>query len=553
MRLSWLDSLRLIAGLGAAVALIAYGLAIEEGISDERWLALLGLGWAAAVVAIWPRLPRSWGAFSRSAVKTAFLLTSLFAVVSIQLVRIQVVDQDAIANRTGGDPISGDALQNPRTVNTELARYRGTIYDRDGNVIAGVDIEDGVGYRVYPDPATAYVAGYYSPLQYGLTGLEASYDDELRGVAGGSLFDETLNQLLNRESTGNNLVLTLDQGLQNTAHDLLGNRAGAVVMLEIATGATLVLASNPHYDPTLLTPAPEQDRDAVATYWNSLLEDPASPLVLRATSGQFTPGSTFKTVTAAAAIDSGLAEPSTVYTDDGTLIIDGRGLIENNRPDDSIDQWTLQQGYGFSLNLVFAQLGLDLGASTLTDYAHAFGFDGAPPYDLPVAESQLASSDDFLDRDVAVAETAFGQGQLLATPLQMALVAACIANDGRMMTPYLVESITNDDGDALRSHDPTVWRTPISSASAARMQQMMVAAVTDGFVSGALVPGYVVGGKTGTAETGAGEPHSWFIGFIGDPEPRYAVAVVLEQGGGELGAAVSIGQQMLASAITADS
>jgi peptidoglycan glycosyltransferase len=553
MRPHWLDWFRLAAGLGAATALVAYGLAIEEGISDERWLALLGLGWAAAVVAIWPRLPKSWGAFSRSAVKTAFLLTSLFAVISIQLVRIQAVDQQAIANRTGGDPITGDALQNPRTVNTEIALNRGTIYDRNGNVIAGVVIEDGTGYRFYPDPTTAYVAGYYSPLQYGLTGLEASYDEELRGVAGGSLMDETLNRLLNREPAGNNLVLTLDQGLQTTAHDLLGNRTGAVVLLDVATGATLVLASNPHYDPALLTPADGQSRDDVTAYWNTLLDDPGRPLVLRATSGQYTPGSTFKTVTAAAAIDSGLAEPGDVYTDDGTLVVDGRELIENNRPDDTIDQWTLQQGYGFSLNLVFAQLGLALGAETLTDYAHAFGFNGAPPYDVPVAESQLAGSDDFLDRDIALAETAFGQGQLLATPLQMAMVAACIANDGRMMAPYLVESITNADGDELRSADPSVWRTPISASSAADMQQMMIAAVTDGFVSGALVPGYVVGGKTGTAETGSGDPHSWFIGFIGDAEPRYAVAVVLEAGAGELGAAVSIGQGMLASAMAADS
>ena len=235
------------------------------------------------------------------------------------------------------------------------------------------------------------------------------------------------------------------------------------------------------------------------------------------------------------------------------MVVDGRELIENNRPDNSIDQWTLQQGYGFSLNLVFAQVGLNLGADTLTDYANAFGFDGAPPYDLPVAESQVAGSESFLDRDIALAETAFGQGQLLATPLHMAMVAACIANDGRMMAPFLVESITDSDGAELRSHDPEVWRTPISTASAAQMQQMMVAAVTDGSVSGAQVPGYVVGGKTGTAETGSGDPHSWFIGFIGDPEPRYAVAVVLEQGGAEIGAAVSIGQEMLASAIVADS
>ncbi len=549
MKRSAFDTIRFVAGIAAAIALIGYGLIAEQGISDGRWLALLGLGWAAAIIAIWPRLPKSWGSFPRAAVKTSFILVSLFALLMVQLVRIQAVDQASIANRTGGDPLTGDSLQNPRTVNDDLASNRGSIYDRNGNLIAGVDVRDGVGYRTYPDPSTAYVAGYYAPLQYGLTGLESRFDDELRGVAGGNPLTEALGSLLHKDPQGNNLNLTLDQDLQDTAQDLLGDRTGAVVVIDVKTGATLVLASNPHYDPSKLVAATKEERDAAATYWTSLLDNPDTPLVLRATEGSLTPGSTFKTVTAAAAIDTGAISPSTVYEDNGSINIGGRELIENNRPDDSVDQWTVSEGFAYSLNLVFAQIGLDVGATTLTNYAEAFGFGSDIPYDLPIGASQVANDSSFLDSPVALAETAFGQGQLLATPMQMALIAACIANDGQMMTPYLVQSITNQDGKVLSSRDPSVWRTPISGQTASAMQDLMIGAVENGYVSGAAVPGYVVGGKTGTAETGSGEPHSWFIGFIGDPEPRYAVAVVLEHGGGEVGAAVSIGQGVLASAI----
>ena len=545
----WFDRLRLLAGIGAAIALIGYGLAVERGISDARWLALLGLGWASAMIGLWPRLPKEWGPFPRSTVKAALLFASLFAVISIQLVRIQVIDQYAIAHRTGTDPVSGDAFQNPRLIDTSLALNRGSIYDRNGNLIAGVEVVDGVGYRTYADPSISYITGYYSPLQYGLTGLEAAYDDELRGTAGGSVLSEELDRLLHRDRQGNNLVLTIDAGLQAYAQDLLGPRTGAVVVLDIASGATMVLASNPHYDPAGLTNTPDQGRDDITAYWQTLLDDDGRPLLLRATNGLYTPGSTFKTVTASAAIDTGTASPETVYEDNGVLVVDGRELYENNRPDDSIDFWTLQEGYGYSLNLVFAQVGLDLGADRLTEYGNRFGFGVQPPYDIPITPSQIANDDAFLQSDAALAETAFGQGQLLATPMQMALIAACIANGGEMMTPYLVGSITDADGNTLSTTDSSVWRTPISPATASDIQQMMIGAVETGFVGGAAVPGYVVGGKTGTAEVEGSDPHSWFIGFIGDPEPRYAVAVVLEQGGGEIGAAVTIGQAMLAASI----
>jgi peptidoglycan glycosyltransferase len=544
-----LDTLRMVAGLAAAVALIGYGLAAEQGISDARWLALLGLGWMAALIGLWPRLPKEWGPFPRSTVKAALLFASLFVLISVQLVRIQVIEQAAIASRTGADPVTGDAFQNPRLVDFSLARNRGSIYDRNGTLIAGVTVIDGVGYRSYPDSSISYVTGYYSPLLYGLTGLESSFDRELRGESGGSVFDEALDRLLHRQPGGNNLVLTIDSELQRYAQDLLGPRTGAVVVLDIETGATLVLASNPHYDPARLTHTPDQDRDAIAAYWNTLLDDDGRPLLLRATGGLYTPGSTFKTITAAAAIDAGFANPATVYEDNGVLIVDGREFYENNRPDDSIDFWTLQEGYGFSLNLVFAQVGLEIGQDTLVRYGERFGFGTHPPYDIEVAPSQLANNPHFLNGQTALAETAFGQGQLLTTPLHMALVAACIANGGDMMAPFLVQSITDQNGATLQTTDPSVWRSPISQSTAESMQQLMIYAVEQGAIGGAIVPGYVVGGKTGTAEVEGSDPHSWFIGFIGDSQPRYAVAVVLEEGGGEIGAAVTIGQAMLAATI----
>ncbi len=549
---SAIDRLRFTAGLAVAGALLGYGLTVEQGLSDGRWLALLALAWLAGAIACWPRLPKSAQPFPRTAAQVVFVLVSLFMLVTVQLVRYQVFDREAIASRTGGDIATGDTIGNPRAIDASLAATRGAIYDRDGILIAGVEVIDGVGYRTYPNPDTAYVAGYYSPLQYGFAGLEATWDDELSGRASGSPGRDALDGLLHRDKEGSDLTLTLDGDLQALAHDLLAGRTGAVVLLDVRTGATLVLASEPHVDPASLVAVTIDERDQAAVYWQSLIDDPRAPLVLRATGGRYTPGSTFKTVTAAAALAGGIATPGSVYIDDGSIEIDGRVIPENNRPDDTVDEWTLAEGYGYSLNVVFARVGLAVGPDRLTSTAESFGFDGAPPYDLPVAESQVANDPDFLDDDVALAETSFGQGQLLATPLQMAMVAACVANDGVMMRPYLVAGVISPDGDVVWEAEPEVWRRPISGQVAGDLQGLMVGAVETGYVGGAAIPGAIVGGKTGTAETGDGEPHSWFIGWAGDEggEPRFAVAVVLEHGGAQTSQAVAIGQQMLAAALS---
>ena len=531
----------------SALALIVAGLLMQDRLSSTQWLLLLLCAWLLLLIATRIELPEEMPRFNRSIVRTSIGIATVFVVLGAQLARLQGTNADAISRRTGVSA-SGEYLGNARLAGDTLTIARGEIFDRHGTLIAGTEPEGDRYRRYYPDLATAAVAGYYSPLIYGTGGLEASWNDELTGRAGNDPIERTLNTILRRPQEGADLYLTLDAGLQNTATDLLGGRTGAVVVMEVATGAVLALASAPVYDPNRLFTMGQADREAAQAYWASLLEDPATPLVSRATLGLFTPGSTFKTVTAAIGIERGEITPDEVFVDDGSIEIDGRVLVENNRPDESRDEWTVEEGLAYSLNVVFAQIGLAIGGDALWDGAEAMGFETEIPFDLPVSVSQIAHDADFLDNPNALADTAFGQGELLVTPLLMCMATAMYANSGEMMRPYLVERVV-DDGATTRSIEPRVWRRPIGAGTANQVAEMMVGAVSFGTVTGAQVPGYTVGGKTGTAEIGDGTVHSWFIGFIGDEAPRYAAAVILEGGSGGLSSAVSIGRDMLATTI----
>jgi peptidoglycan glycosyltransferase len=535
--------------LAATLGLVGLGLWHREGMSDGRWLMLLGGAWLFLLVAIWPRRTRPRTASGLSIAKIGLLLSTVFVVLAVQLARVQVVHQAATVDRIASNSRTGEVIANPRLVNEDLRIDRGRVFDRNGETIADTVVENGVGRRIYPDPVTAYVVGYYAPLLYGKSGLEDTYDGELRGEKGQNFWTRIEDELLHRSPEGLDLHLTLDADLQRQADTLLDGRTGAVVLIDVKTGAVLACASSPHYDPEQLFTADASDRDAAAGYWQHLIDDPALPLVLRATDGLYTPGSIFKVITASAAIDAGLASPNDTYRDDGSIDVDGHVIVESNRPDDTVETWTLAQGLAFSLNVVFAQVGLELGGDLLQKYAERFGFGSSIPFDLPMARSQVASTKDFLDSNPAIADTAFGQGELLVSPLLMAMVAATIADDGKMMRPYLVERVTTRDGAVVRRTNPDVWRQPVTAETAAQVRDMMINAVVNGYAYAASIPGLVVGGKSGTAETGSGEPHAWFIGFAGDPEPRYAVAVVLEHGGAGLSGPLQIAREMLAAAM----
>lgn len=536
---------RVPAAIGS-IALLGWGLYQIDDVSDARWLSTLGASWVLLLIAVYVRLPQM-PQISRSLIRVALVFATVLAIVSVQLIRIQVIKQDDIIYRTARTADGTDAIANPRVVLTPLETQRGEILDRNGEVIAGTVREGDLYFRTWPDPATAYVAGYYSPFLIDSSGLEAEFADVLSGQTANNPVNRLFNNLLHQPQTGSSLRLTLDADLQRSAQAMLGNQNGAVVVIDADTGDVIVMASNPVFDPNrLFTTSPAGNAEAQA-YWQSLVNDPASPLVTRAALGLYTPGSTFKTVTAAIAIERGYATPNSIYEDDGAIEIDGRILIENNRPDETKTQWTLSEGLMWSLNVVLAQVGLQIGGEEFWDASESFGFGVDIPFDVPVSTSQLASSEAFLESNNAIADTGFGQGQVQVSPLHMALITTAYVNDGIIMAPRLVDTIVSQGGNIIETMPTSEWLRPISSETASDIEQMMIDTVASGSVQGAQAPGYIVGGKTGTAETGTDTPHSWFIGFIGYPgeKPRYTVAVVIEEGTAGLAAPVGIGRDIL--------
>jgi penicillin-binding protein A len=269
---------------------------------------------------------------------------------------------------------------------------------------------------------------------------------------------------------------------------------------------------------------------------------------LRATSGLYPPGSTFKVFTAAAAIAAGTIKADTVFVDDGSLTVNGRVIPEFNRPDDSRTDWTATEGLAYSLNVVYAQIGLALGADSFSRAAQDFGIGERIPFEFPVAPGQLAGRDDGLANPVALADTAFGQGELLVTPLHMALVMCAIANGGQMPKPILVDAILDPDGGVSSTAKPDQWRRPIDSQSADTVLSMLYEGLSYGYASRAAIPGLNVAAKTGTAESGQEAPHGWFIGSAGIDAPSVVVSVCLDYGGEGGGLALDIGRELLAAA-----
>lgn len=551
MRLSF----RLITTL-TAIGAIVYGFITQDQRSDTEWLAALGIAGALLIVAWWPARIRSLPPFNRSVLKVATILLVAFTLITVQLVRIQLVESSRTIERSVVTE-RGDVIQDPRQREANETDNRGSILDRNGVVLAEqAENESGQVVRVYPEASTTGLTGYYSPLLFGDSQIEAAYAEQLTGREGGNPVSEWLDEVLNRERDGYDVQLTIDVELQRLANELLGERAGAVVLMDAESGEVLAMHGAPGYDPNRLyadSDSPPEQINAARAYWEELATREDSPLLFRPTMGLYVPGSIFKMVTASAVIDAGISDPDTMYRDEGVLEVDGRVIIELNRPDENRADWTLEESFAYSLNVVFARIGLELEADLLSEYAERFGFGQEIPFDLPVNESLLTTGEGGLDSRTLVADTAFGQGELLVTPLQMALITSTIANDGEMMEPRLVDRVLDPGGDVLEESDPDRWKQPISEESAAAMQQLMEASADYGYASGAQIEGLTVGGKTGTAETGEGEEsHAWFTGYASDDERTLAVAVIVERGGRGGEVALPIGRDLLAAAFAGD-
>jgi penicillin-binding protein A len=556
------DGLLRFGALLAAAAILALGIIQRQGNTDARWLLALAASAPFFVILLWPRLPADLPTFNRTVVRLGTLLGVAFLLTSIHLVRLQVIRGEELATTTR-TTASGDIVANPRLLLQEETRQRGRIVDRVGNVMAGVEpMPDGTFMRTYPAKDSSYLTGYYSPALYGTTGLEAQFDDYLTGNAGDNPFVTLQRELLHRPLVGNDLVLTLDPTLQHAAEQGLAGRPGAVVALDPRTGAVLAMASDPHIDPQQLVLDPRKDtQQEVArarAYWAAVTgPDARDPLLQRVTQGLYVPGSIFKTITAASALDSGVTSVDRVYSDPGEIVIDGHQIVELNRPQPVKDSYTLTEGFLYSLNVVFAQVAVnDLGTVRMDEYAKRFGIGQSIPFgtilpgnkpDLPVVPSRLSDDPNYLSSKTALADTGFGQGELLMTPLQMALAAATMANGGKMPQPYLVGEIRSPDGKTIMRAKPKTWLTPVSSQAADKVKQLMLESVDRGGSVDAKIDGLVIGGKTGTAEIGDGDSHAWFICFAGRPNkpPELAIAVIVERGGFGSRAALPIARSMI--------
>jgi penicillin-binding protein A len=389
-------------------------------------------------------------------------------------------------------------------------------------------------FRRYPQgKLTAHIVGY-STVERSRAGLERSMNDYLTGSNSqlGTVLDTALDRLTGSTITGNDLRLTMDLRAQRAAYDALGGLCGAVAAVDVRTGKLLVSASSPSYNPNLV----EGKFDLIDRIGAPCR--PVAPLYNRATKGLYPPGSIFKVVTGSAALESGKFGPDSTFYDPGYCEVYGK-RVNNYDTTSPFGRLNLVQALQYSVNSVFCNIGKALGAKAIVAQSKKFGFYELPPLETPADErapSGLYKNGELFDprQDFQVdpGRYAFGQERNLVTPLQMAMVAAGIANDGVVMRPYVVDRIVSPQGKVVKRTRPSELARAVSSDTAATMRDMMIRVVEAGTGTAAQVSGLTVGGKTGTAETGIrGSNTVWFICFAGPAgkKPEVALAVVVEQ------------------------
>jgi len=433
------------------------------------------------------------------------------------------------AQRISGNPA------NRRIILQEYSTQRGEILARDERTVLAksVPTNDSLKYlRVYPGGALyGQITGYYS-LIYGRSGLESAYDDYLSGRAAALLPQNLVDEILGRPKRGATVVTTIDPKLQQAAAHALGSLPGALVALDPRTGEVLAMVSNPSFDPS---PLASHSGAKQRTAWNRLAHSTSKPLLARAFQEVYPPGSTFKMVTASAALQNGMT-PSTLFPNPPQLDLpQTTNTLQNFGGEHclgGIPQLTLAQALTVSCNVVFGEVGLRLGADKLVAQAQRFGFGQHVPFDLPFAEGQIPPASSFTDNLPLVAYSAIGQASVAANPLQMAMIGEAIANGGVEMQPHLVRRILDPQGRVVNTTLPHVYSRPISPQTAAQMTSMMVQVVQSGTGTAAQIPGVAVAGKTGTAQhAGGNNPHAWFVCFAPAQNPRIVVAVVVLNGG----------------------
>ena len=458
--------------------------------------------------------------------RVALACLALFGLLLVNVNWVQVVKADAYRN----DPSNSRVLL--RTYERERGPIAVVAADGRRQPIAESVKTDGplTWLRTYPGgPAYAHVTGYFS-LVYGLTGIERARNDVLSGEADELFVRRLSDYVTGREPQGGPVVLTLDPQAQQAAVDGLGRQRGAVVALDPKTGRVLAMHSNPSFDPAKLS---SFDPAQIRAYYKELTEREDDPLLNRAISKTYPPGSTFKVITAAAALESGEITPETQIPSPRVLDLPQTTADLRNfgGGDCDRDTSTLAQSLEISCNTSFGQLGLDLGGEALREQAQKFGF-GENDLRVPTSVADSVFPEEL--NPPQSAQAAIGQFDVRVTPLQMAMVAAAIANDGELMEPQLVKEVQAPDQSVLEAPRPRSIGRAVSGEVAAELTRMMELVVQgpNGTGKNAQIEGVRVAGKTGTAQHAPGRaPHAWFISFAPADDPQVAVAVVVEEGG----------------------
>lgn len=470
-------------------------------------------------------------------------LALCYVALFLQVNRLTITEAEELQDKPG----------NNRAVERDFSSPRGDIVSADDVVLAeSVPSDDQYELqRRYPQETAelfAHITGYFA-FQLGSTGVEREYNDYLNGDAIGFDLDRIGDFFVERDVVGD-VILSIRRDVQEAARDAFGDQPGSVVAMDPRNGEILAQWSSATYDPNALA---THDFRAAELTSQALSDDPSRPTRSRVFQERFFPGSTFKVVTATAGIESGGVTPdSPEYPVSDSYQPDGRGTPIPNFGGASCGG-TLFAILQASCNTAFAQMGVDTGGDALYDTAQDFGFDRDVPFDLPggvrsdFPEAVAATGDEPL-----LAQAAIGQNEVQATPLQMALVASAVANDGVIMEPHVMREVRDDQGEVVERYDESEFAQPMSASTAGTLRAGMESVVTDGTAGNLAVglDGFVVGGKTGTAQLGVEPPqsHAWIIGFAG-PEgetPHVAVAVIVEaqpgaseQTGGEVAAPIA--------------
>ena len=467
--------------------------------------------------------------------RTVFLFTALFAVLIGNITYIQVIKASEYQ----------DMPSNNHTINKARFIKRGSIITADGLTLAeSIQQADGTYARSYPNGnLAAHVVGYYSQ-QYGTMGIENTQNDTLTGSKDYSSWQNALNSLAGISEPGNSVQLTIDSRIQRAAEQALAGRVGAIVALDPRSGAVLAWASAPTFDNTNIQAAIEA-ANASGGADTSMYD--------RATLALYTPGSTFKVLTLASALENGLATLDTTYDSPGRMEIGGADVVSiGERGHGKI---SLAKAFALSSNTVFGQVADGLGAEKLVATARAFGYGQQLGLDFTTAASVMPNPEEMTEWELAWAGAGqpVGQGHTpgpQATVMQNALMAATIANNGIAMNPYVVSQILAPDGTVLKTTRGHSLGQAVGSGTAEQVKQAMLDVVQNGTGSAAAIAGVKVAGKTGTAETNNANANSTFVGFAPYDTPTVAIAVVIEQNAKGEESAAAVGGQVLRAALT---